>query len=63
VPTNEKKALLSNDLSAKFVKWREIAADRNQWCAVCGSKMPSATKQTLRKNKWLSFDTALHPQK
>jgi hypothetical protein len=40
-----KKALLSNDLPTEFAKWREIA-DRNQWRAVCGSKMPIATKQT-----------------
>jgi hypothetical protein len=33
-------------LPNEFVKWRGIAADRNQWRAVCGSKMPSATKET-----------------
>jgi hypothetical protein len=41
-----KKALLSNDLPTEFVKWREMAADRNQWRAICGSKMPIATKET-----------------
>jgi hypothetical protein len=41
-----KKALQSYDLSGVFVKWREIAADRNQWRAICGSKMLSATKET-----------------
>jgi hypothetical protein len=41
------KALQSYDLPTEFVKWREIAADRNQWHAICGSKMPSATKETL----------------
>jgi hypothetical protein len=39
-----KKALLSNDLPIEFVKWHEMAADRNQWRAICGSKTPSATK-------------------
>jgi hypothetical protein len=42
-----KKALQSNDLPTEFVKWREMAADRNQWRAICGSKMPSTTKETL----------------
>jgi hypothetical protein len=28
-----KKALHSNDLPTEFVKWREKAADRNQWRA------------------------------
>jgi hypothetical protein len=41
-----KKALQSYDLPTKLVKWREMAADRNQWRAVCGSKIPSATKET-----------------
>jgi hypothetical protein len=39
------KVLLSNDLPTEFVKWREMAADRNQWRAVCGSKIPSSTKE------------------
>jgi hypothetical protein len=51
VPTNElgpnlEKALLRNDLPTKFVKWREIAADQNQWRAIWGMNMPSATKKT-----------------
>jgi hypothetical protein len=41
-----KKALQSNDLRTEFSEWREIAADRNQWRAICGSKMPGATKET-----------------
>jgi hypothetical protein len=41
-----KKALLSYDLPTEFVKWRMMAAQRNQWLAVCGSKMPNATKET-----------------
>jgi hypothetical protein len=41
-----KKALQSNDLPTEFLKWREIAADRNQLLAVCGSKMPRAKKET-----------------
>jgi hypothetical protein len=41
-----KKALQSYGLQIGFVKWREMAADWNQWCAICGSKMPSATKET-----------------
>jgi hypothetical protein len=40
------QALQSNDLPIEFFKWREMAADRNQWRAICGSKMPSATKET-----------------
>jgi hypothetical protein len=39
-----KKELFGNDLSTEFAKWREIAADRNQWRAVNGSKIPSASK-------------------
>jgi hypothetical protein len=59
-----KKALLSNDLPTDFVKWREITADQNQWRAVCDSKMPSATKETLvssRQDIWaeLRYGTAL----
>jgi hypothetical protein len=41
-----KNALHSYDLPSEFVKWREMVADRNQWPAVCGFKMPSATKET-----------------
>jgi hypothetical protein len=56
LPTNElgpnsKKALQSNDIPTEFVKWREMAADRNQWRAVCGSKMPSATKETPKSSR------------
>jgi hypothetical protein len=50
-----KKALQSNDLPTEFVKWLEIAVDQNQWRAVCGSKMPSAKKETptsLRQDIW-----------
>jgi hypothetical protein len=53
-----KKALQSHDLSTEFVKWRDIAADRNQWRAVCGSKMPSASKETStfsRQDIWAEF--------
>jgi hypothetical protein len=46
-----KKDLLSNDLPAKFVGWREIAAGQNQWRAVCGSKSLSATKETLTSSR------------
>jgi hypothetical protein len=58
-----KKALLSNDIPTEFVKWRKIAADRNQWCAICGSKIPSASKDTPTSSRqviWLSSDTALY---
>jgi hypothetical protein len=41
-----KTALQINDLPTEFAKWREMAADRNQWRAVCGPEMPSATKET-----------------
>jgi hypothetical protein len=41
-----RKVLQSYDLPIEFVKWREMAADRNQWRAICSSKMPSATKET-----------------
>jgi hypothetical protein len=40
------KVLLSYGLQAEYVKWLGIAADRNQWRAVCGFKMLSATKET-----------------
>jgi hypothetical protein len=49
------QALRSNDLPSEFSKWREIAADRNQWPAICGSKRPSATRQTtasFRQGTW-----------
>jgi hypothetical protein len=41
-----KKALQSYDLPREFVKLSEMAADRNQLRAICGSKMSSATKET-----------------
>jgi hypothetical protein len=41
-----KTALQSYDHPTEFVEWREMAADRNRWRAVCGSKMSSATKET-----------------
>jgi hypothetical protein len=48
-----KKALQSYDLPTDFVKWREMAADRNQRRAICGSKMPSTTKETpTRQDIW-----------
>jgi hypothetical protein len=40
-----KKALQSNDLPTEFVKWREMAADQNQWRAICGSKTPSTSQE------------------
>jgi hypothetical protein len=57
-----KKALQSYDLPTEFVKWREMAADQNQWHAICGSKMPSTSewhRPPHDKTSWLSFDTAL----
>jgi hypothetical protein len=39
-----KKALQNYGLPTEFAKRREMAADRNQWRAICGSKIPSATK-------------------
>jgi hypothetical protein len=60
-----KKALQRNGLPTEFVKWREIAADRNQWRAVFGSKILNAKKDlptTSRQIIWAeSFDTAIHP--
>jgi hypothetical protein len=41
-----KKALLSNDLPTEIIKWRKMAADRNRWRAICGSKTPNTTKET-----------------
>jgi hypothetical protein len=46
-----KKALQSDDLPSEFVKWRKIVADRSHWRAVCGSKEPSATKETLASSR------------
>jgi hypothetical protein len=43
---------------------REIAVDRNQWRAVCGSRTSRATEETPTphdKTSELSFDTALYP--
>jgi hypothetical protein len=48
-------AVVVYDLPTEFVNWSEMAADRNQWRAVCGSKMPSATKETptfSRQDLW-----------
>jgi hypothetical protein len=53
-PNSEKK-LQSNDLPPEFVKWCEMADDRNQWRAVCASQIPSVTKETptsSQKNIW-----------
>jgi hypothetical protein len=47
----------------KFVKWRKMAADRNQWRAISGSKTPSATKETSISpdmTSGLCFDTATY---
>jgi hypothetical protein len=41
-----KMALQSYDLPTEFVKWREMAADKNKWRAICGFKTPSTTKET-----------------
>ena len=32
-----KKALLCNGLSSELTKWRELAANRDQWRVICGS--------------------------
>jgi hypothetical protein len=45
-----KKALQRNELSTEFVTWREMAADRNQWRAICGSKTPSQVKLLITNN-------------
>jgi hypothetical protein len=53
-----KKALQSYDLPTELAKWREMAADRNQWRAICGSKTPNATEETPAfndKTSGLSF--------
>jgi hypothetical protein len=34
---NSQKGTSDNDLPTGFIKWCEIAAERNQWRAVCGS--------------------------
>jgi hypothetical protein len=46
-----KKARVNNDLSSEIVKWRKVAADRNKWRAICGSKGPRATKETPMKSR------------
>jgi hypothetical protein len=59
-----KKALQSHDLPTEFVKWREIAADRNQWRVVCGSKIRVQQKRHRpphHRTSELSFITALNP--
>jgi hypothetical protein len=48
---NYEKALQINNLPTELVKWREMVADRNQWRAVCGSKKPSTTKETLTSSR------------
>jgi hypothetical protein len=58
-----KKTFQSYDLRTEFTKWREILAGRIQWRAVCGSKMPIATKETptsSRQDIWaeLRYETA-----
>jgi hypothetical protein len=57
------KALQSNDLPTEFVKWREMAADRNQWRAICGSKTPSLQKRHRPppdKTSGHNFETAMY---
>jgi hypothetical protein len=61
-----KNALQSYDLSTEFVKWREIAADRNQWRAVGSSKIRAQRKRHRPphdKTFGLSSDMALYPHK
>jgi hypothetical protein len=58
------KALKSNDLPIEFVKWREMAANRNQWRAICGSKPPSTTKETptsSRQDIWAKLRNGTVP--
>jgi hypothetical protein len=45
------KALQSYGLPTEFAKWREMAADRNQWRAICASNMLSATKETPKSSR------------
>jgi hypothetical protein len=53
---------LRNELQTGFFKLREIAADHNQWRAMCCSEGPSQVKRfrpTPDKTSGLSSDTAL----
>jgi hypothetical protein len=43
-------ALMSNDLPTEFIKWRKMAADRNQWHTICSSKTPSQVKLLITNN-------------
>ena len=48
-----KKALLDKSLPTDFTAWREIAADRQKWRAVCGGKsLPEPSKTRNRLSIW-----------
>jgi hypothetical protein len=42
-----KKALICNGLLSEFTKWRELAANRDQWRVICGS----TSRHTKTKKK------------
>jgi hypothetical protein len=53
-----KNELLSNDLSVEFVKWREMAADQNQWRDLYCSEllsMTTATPTSSRQDIWVEL--------
>jgi len=50
-----KKALASSGIPSDFIKWRDIAADREQWRVLCGSKSantPAPPTHTSRQAIW-----------
>jgi hypothetical protein len=61
---NTEEDLQSNVLPTECFKWHEIGADRNQWRVICGSKMPSATKETptsSRQDIWVELRYVTKP--
>jgi hypothetical protein len=58
------KKILNVINGISFIKWREMAADRNQWRAICGSKTLSATKETpssSRQDIWAKLQYSTVP--
>ena len=48
-----KKALQRNSLPTDFSKWRELAADRGQWRAICGAKSKEQQlTETSQQSTW-----------
>ena len=54
-----KKALLCNGLSSEFTKWRDLAANRDEWRVICGSTSRRATNKAQPNNSRQAIWTEL----